>query len=91
MVRAFASRQCDPGSNPGVVAICGLSLLLVLSFAQGGFSPGTPLSPLLKNQHFQIPIRFGTQGHVSTSFYKLVSVLWVNKLRYKIRYFTVSL
>ena len=31
MVRALASHQCGPGSNPGVDAICGLSLLLVLS------------------------------------------------------------
>ena len=47
MVRALASHQCGPGSNPGVDAICGLSLLLVLSFAPRGFSPGTPvfLSP----------------------------------------------
>ena len=45
VVRALASHQCDPGSNPGVDAICGLSLLLVLSFAPRGFSPGTPVSP----------------------------------------------
>ena len=45
MVRALASHQCGPGSNPGVDAICGLSLLLVLSFAPRGFSPGTPVSP----------------------------------------------
>ena len=32
VVRALASHQCGPGSNPGVDAICGLSLLLVLSF-----------------------------------------------------------
>ena len=29
----------------GVDAICGLSLLLVLSFAPRGFSPGTPVFP----------------------------------------------
>ena len=44
VVRALASHQCGPGSNPGVDAICGLSLLLVLSFAPRGFSPGTPVS-----------------------------------------------
>ena len=46
-VKALASHQCGPGSYPGVDAICGLSLLLVLSFAARGFSPGTPvfLSP----------------------------------------------
>ena len=38
---------------------CGLSLLLVFSFARRGFSPGIPFSPLLKNQHLQIPIRPG--------------------------------
>ena len=50
MVRALASHQCGPGSSPGVDAACGLSLLLVLSFAPRGFSPGTLVSPLLKNQ-----------------------------------------
>ena len=45
MVRALAFHQCGPGSNPGVDAICGLSLLLVLSFAPRGFSPGTPVFP----------------------------------------------
>ena len=45
MVRELASHQCGPGSNPGVDAICGLSLLLVLSLAPVGFSPGTPVFP----------------------------------------------
>ena len=56
MVRALASHQCGPGSIPNVDSICGLSLLLVLSLAPRGFSLGTLVSPLLKNQHFQIPI-----------------------------------
>ena len=37
--------QCGRGSNPGVDAICGLSLLLVLSLNLRGFSPGTPVFP----------------------------------------------
>ena len=47
MVRALASHQCGLSSIPGVDAIFGLSLQLVLSFAPRGFSPGTPvfLSP----------------------------------------------
>ena len=45
VVRALASHQCGPGSNPGVDAICGLSLLLLLSLAPRGFSPGTPVFP----------------------------------------------
>ena len=45
VVRALASHQCGPGSNPGVDAICGLSLLLVLSLAPRGFSPSTPVFP----------------------------------------------
>jgi len=45
VVRALASLQCGPGSNLGVDAICGLSLLLVLSLAPRGFSPGTPVFP----------------------------------------------
>ena len=45
VVRVLASHQCGPGSNPGDDTICGLSLLLVLSFAPRGFSPGTPVFP----------------------------------------------
>ena len=45
VVRTLASHQCGPGSNPGVGAICELSLLLVLSLAPRGFSPGTPVFP----------------------------------------------
>ena len=45
VVRALASHQCGLGSNPGIDAICGLSLLLVLSFAPRGFSPGNTVLP----------------------------------------------
>ena len=45
MVGTLASHQCGPGLNPGVDAICGLSLLLVLSLAPRGFSPGTSVFP----------------------------------------------
>ena len=90
VVRAFASLQYGPGSNPGVDAICGLSLLLVLPLAPRGFLRVLRFSPLLKNQHFQIPIRSGTHGHVSTSSYELLSDLWVNKLQFAILQFTVN-
>ena len=45
VVRALSSHQCGPCSNPGVDAICGLSLLLALSLAPRGFSPGTTVFP----------------------------------------------
>ena len=46
VVRSLASHQCGPGSTPGAVdAICRLSLLLVLSLAPRGFSPGTLVFP----------------------------------------------
>ena len=41
VMRALASHQCGPGSSPGI--ICGLRLLLVLSFAPRDFPPGTPV------------------------------------------------
>ena len=50
MVRALASHQCGPGLISRLGAICWLSLL-VLFYALRGFSPGTPVSPLLKNPH----------------------------------------
>ena len=45
-------------SDPGVDATCGLSVLLVLSFALRVFSPGTPVfsSPQIKTKLSQIPI-----------------------------------
>ena len=56
VVGALASHQCGPGSTPGVDAICGLSLLLVLSLTPRGFSPGTlvfssPQIPTLPNSN----------------------------------------
>ena len=36
-LRELASHQCGPSLNPGVDAICRVSLLLVLSFAPRGF------------------------------------------------------
>ena len=45
MVRALASHECGSGSNSGVDAICGLSLLLVLSVAPRGFSLGSSVFP----------------------------------------------
>lgn len=45
VVRLQVSHLCDPGSNPGVDAVRGLSLLLVLFFDPGGFSLGTPVFP----------------------------------------------
>ena len=43
VVTALSFHQCGLGSTLGVDAI--LSLLLVLSFALRGFSPGTPVFP----------------------------------------------
>ena len=55
--------------------------VVALSSLPRGFSPGTPVLPLLQNQHFQIPIRSGTHGHNSTSSYELLSAPWVNTLQ----------
>ena len=45
VLRVLFSHKCGPGSNPGVDAICGLSLSLVLSFAPRGFSPRIAVFP----------------------------------------------
>ena len=45
VVRALASHQCGPVSNPGINTICGLSLLLVLFLAPRGFSQGSTVFP----------------------------------------------
>ena len=62
----LASHRCGSGSIPGLDAICGLSLLLVLFPAQRGFSPCTPVSPLLKNQYCLILIRSRFRGRIAT-------------------------
>ena len=52
MVRALDSQQYSPGSNPGVDSICDMWVEFVVgsSLAPRGFSPDTPVSPLLQNQ-----------------------------------------
>ena len=67
VVRALASYQCDLGSILGPDAICGLSLLLVLFSAREVFPRVLRFFPLLKNQHFQIPVRSGYfSGRIAT-------------------------
>jgi len=62
-VRALTPHQCGLGSNPGVDAICGLSLLLVLFLAPIGFCQGTPVfpSPLKPTYSNSSSIRKGRQ------------------------------
>ena len=57
VLKALASHQCSPGSIPGLAVICGLSLLLVLilRLLREVFLRVLRFSPLLKNQHLQIP------------------------------------
>ena len=69
VVRAVASHQCGPGSNPGVDTICGLSLWLVLSFAPRSFFSGYSGFPLSSKLNiiifkFHIPIRPGMVNEV---------------------------
>jgi len=76
-VRALASHQCGPGSNPGVDAICGLSLLLVLSLAPRGFSPGTPVFPSPRKPTF--PNSNSTRNQVHSKNHYVVDVLPANR------------
>ena len=56
------------GSNPGIDAICWLSLLLVFSLAPRGFLRVLRFGfPSPQKPTLSIPIRSGTPGHVSTS------------------------
>ena len=79
MVRVLASHQCGPGSNPGIDAICGLSLLLVLSFAPRGFSPGTPVFPSPQKPTLPNSNSIWNEQTRLTSSYELVSASWVKK------------
>ena len=42
---------CGPGSNPRINAICGLSLLLILSFVLRGFCLSTPQRSTFPNSN----------------------------------------
>ena len=67
VVRALASHQCGLGSTPGVDAIHCMWVEFVvgsLPLLQEDFLQVLRFSPLLKNQHFQIPIWSGTHWHV---------------------------
>ena len=66
-LRELASHQCGPSLNPGVDAICRVSLLLVLSFAPRGFffrvlgfplssKTNIPSSSLTRNQVDEEPL-----------------------------------
>ena len=66
VVRALDSHQCGPGSIPGVDAICGLSLLLVLVPALRVFLWVLRFSSLHKHQHFQILIQPRSSKRIAT-------------------------
>ena len=51
MVRALASHQCGPGSNPGINAMW-VEFVVVSLLCSRGFSPGTPVFLSLKKQTF---------------------------------------
>ena len=77
VVRALASHQCGPGSNLASTPCVGWVRCWFSPLLREVFLRVLRFSPLLKNQHFQIPIRSGTHGHVSTRNYN-----------YKIRLFS---
>ena len=56
MVWLLTSHQCGLGSIPGPCVICGLSLCWFSTLLREVFHRALRFSPLLKNQHFQIPI-----------------------------------
>ena len=78
VVRTIASRQSALGSNPGVDAICGLILLLVLSLAPKGFSPGTLVFPSPQKPTF--PNSNSTRNQADEEPLYLVDVLPINRL-----------
>ena len=64
VVRALTSHQCGLGSNPSIDAICGLSFLLVHSFAPKGFLPGTLSFPSPQKPMFGEPNSTLTRNRV---------------------------
>ena len=88
LVRALASHQCGPGSNPGLDAICELRLLLVLSFSLRGFSPGTLVFPspqrptfshVLSPNHIYLFIYLFTREARMTKILTWIRILYSNR------------
>ena len=59
VVRALASHQCGPGANPASTPYVGWVCCWLSFLLWEVFLGVLRISPLLKNQHFQIPIRPG--------------------------------
>ena len=81
VVRTIVSRQSALGSNPGVDAICGLSLLLVLFLDPRGFFSGTTVSPSPQKPTF--PNFNSTRSQVGEEPLYLVDVLPINRLGFE--------
>ena len=79
VVRALASHQCGSGSIPGLGAICGLSLLLVLVFAPRGFSPGSPVFPSPQKPTFRNSNSIWNPRATGLSVVRLLSVTLVKQ------------
>ena len=75
VVRALASHQRGPGSNPGSDAICGLSLLSVLIFAPEFFSRYSGFPP--PKATFPNPIRFGNSRSKIATLWILLNFLFI--------------
>ena len=71
VLRALDHHHCGPGLIPEPGVICGLSLLLVLSLLREVFLRVLRFSPLLKKQHFSIPIQSGIRGLLSATHVKV--------------------
>ena len=73
--------------------LCGLSLLLVCcwfsTLLREVFLRVLWFSPLLKNQHFQIPIRSGNARPRLNEFFELLGTPWVNKLHLHLHFFSL--
>ena len=81
-MRALTSHQCGLSLYLGVAAICGLSLLLVLSLAPRGFSSGIPVFPSPQEQtRPNCNSIWNARTHLN-EFLKSPSISWVNKYQF---------
>ena len=81
VVRSLLSRQCGPGPNHGVDAICELSLLLVLSFAKGHYGQ----KPAFKNFHSiceVLPLKLSLVMYLLTYLFILLRLFRSTVLHY---------
>ena len=88
---ALASHPCGPGLIPDwPVAICGLSLLLVLYSAPTSFSQGSPVSPFSSKTNIS-KFQFDRIQDIPENHFRVSGASWANITNYYYNFQSTSI